>query len=475
MPLPRKEGSVGRRGPLRFLSDLWWFWWRQFWRNQAPQMAAALSYRTIFSMVPVLVLSLVVFRAFAGDDGIRTGLHKLMDFAGLSEIELAAPVGPEETSGGAPVKQDAAPPAAGEPGKIGTTPPARGGDTGAVRQRLSEYIEQFVSKTIARMQSINFGLITVIGIGFFIYGALSLLIQIEQAFNQICRAPTGRRHLARLTTYWTLLTLGSIALFAGFWLGESSQRMIERLPTWAGWAASPLAMASRICLSWLLLVFAYTRMPNTRVEIAPAAVGALIGAVLWDVCKSGLAWFIGSITGAQSQYAVYGSVALLPLFLLWLYATWLIILFGLEVAFALQMVASGRASLLEDGEEARIIDPSIGVVLLRLLAKEFGAGRTSTVADLALRAGVTESVAQRVLEHLGKRGFVHRVPRDADTDAYTLARPAESVSAGDVLGAMHELSGGGAPAGADAGVLAILRKSQVEALSALTLASIRDS
>jgi len=433
---------------------------RRLVRNDAPQMAAALSYRTIFSLIPLLVILLVVFKTFAGEDGIRLGLTKFFEFTGLSEINVQvhrdASQAPSE--GAAPETPTSAP-----------VTPESAGDSDS--ESLSRRIEDFVNRTLDRLLKVNFGLITIVGVAVLIYGALSLLIQIEDAFNKVCRAPTGRRWMSRLTVYWTLITLGSIVLFAGFLITDLSYRFLASMPPWAQFAVPALGLALRLLLTWSLLVFAYSRMPNTRVSMKAAAVGAIVSAILWELAKSGLAWFIRSMM--IGQVAVYGSLALIPIFLVWVYVTWLIVLFGLEITVTLQEFWAGRLTRFDESNESVLVDPGVGVVLMRAISERFAVGKTSDVQELARRTGLPEASVAKVLDHLAKRGLLHKVPRGNEEEAVSLSRPPESITAGEVISAMHDLASD-VPDAHAASVLRMLRESQVKALEALSLSSIKE-
>lgn len=454
MRTPLRERADLLKGTVvGFAIDLVRFGGRKLLADRAPLMAAALSYRTIFSLIPVLVLSLVIFKAFLGEDDMRRGLRDLLDYTGISRIQLSHSPEAEQA----------------EAGLVG--PPIEA-------SRLAETIERFVDKTVERIQKINFGLIAVVGVLLLIYAALSLVIQVEQAFNTVCRAPSGRRLSSRLVTYYALLTLGPFALVGGFLLSNATARWAADV---SAWAAAPMTILSRYGITWLVLVLAYTWMPNTRIRLGAAAIGAVIAAVLWEGAKSALAGFVAFITNPESggQMTIYGSIALLPLLLLWVYVTWLIVLFGLEVTFAFQAVASGQHRLLERQTEKPIIDPAMGVLLLNAAAERFAQGKPATGEELARRTGLTEAAADRVLRHLVSKSFMHRVEGEGDVDvpSYTLARPPETISAGEVLESMLELASeppaDGQAAAVDSTVLQMLRRSQVEALRTLRLDKIR--
>jgi len=438
----RGSGATGADEITRFQRfaqsayDLGRYGAQQLIRDRAPQMAAALAYRTLFSLIPVLVLTLIILKAFVGPEGIREGMNQLMGYLALDEIAVETAVDPDSAPEEEPDPNEPPPP-----------------DDQAIT--FDEYVSEFVDNAMDRVTGINYGAITIVGVGVLIWAALALLIQIEQAFNVIFRAPSGRKLFVRITNYWTLLTLGSIGVFASFAIGETYARFIERMPTWLDWAAHPLQLASRIGIAWLLLLFAYTRMPSTRVRLKPAAVGAIIGALLWELAKSGLTVFVRYAT--EGQVAVYGSLALIPIFLLWVYVTWLIVLFGLEVTHVLQTAHRAREA---EPEGPVLIEPGAAVLLMREIARDFAAGRGAIFDDLVERTGVREDVASRIIDRLCAERLLHRVVSDADEDAFALARPAREIRIEDILDAAYDATNDPASA-ADAELLRSLRQRQL--------------
>lgn len=380
---------------------------RKLAQDRAPEMAAALAYRTMFSLIPVLVMALVIVKAFFGPERIREGFRTLMEFSGLQKIAL---------SGGDPAAADGA---------------------NETAQALSAWIEQFVNKAVDRISGLNYGAITIVGAALLIYSAISLLISVEQTFNAVCRAASGRRLGARLTNYWTLLTLGSIALIGSFTLTGWYARRLSDLPTWAAWASGPLQLAATVGITWLLLILAYTRMPNARMKLRPAAAGAFVAAVLWETLKWGLAWFVKNMTGGQ--VAIYGSLALVPLFVLWVYVTWLIVILGLEIAWVAQTVGPRALAGRLGAGAGRLVDPNASLLLARLIARDFAEGRQPTVSAIALRARMAEETVQAMVERMALSGILARVQRGGDDSGWTLARPPGSIRLADVLASVESL------------------------------------
>ncbi len=417
---------------------------RRLARDRAPEMAAALAYRTIFSLIPVLVIALVLLKAFFGEQSIRDGFKSLMEFSGLQEIAL---------SGGE------------MPAEPGTDPKSSGENETA--QALSAWIERFVNNAVSRISGLNYGAITLVGAALLVYSAISLLISIEQTFNAVCRAASGRRLGARLTVYWTLLTLGSIALISSFSLTQWYSRQLTELPDWAAWATRPLQLSVTVGITWLLLILAYTRMPNARVRLRPAAAGAFVAAVMWEFLKWGLSWFVQNMTGGQ--VAIYGALALIPLFVMWVYITWLIVILGLEIACVLQFsgprVLAGRFGKPGTG----MYDPNAALLLLRAVARDFNAGRQPSAPELALRCSMPEEVTEQMIEQLIRAGLLVRLQGDADEAHVTLARPPSAIKLSAALAAVDPLFE--QPADEDA-VIPALRARQLAAVGEQSLDSL---
>jgi membrane protein len=480
---PRTRGTY-----TGFLIDLARFGWTRLINDNAPEMAAALAYRTLFSLIPVLVISLVIFKAFLSEKDMKNALGQLLEYTGIDKIQLSSDgqdpskltlpdLATDTPPAEPPANPEAEPPAEKQPDRDPPAQPTLEELAEDHSTRLSDTLQEFIDKTVSRIQGINFSVITIVGVLVLIYAALSLVIQVEQAFNTICRAPTGRSLRTRLPAYFTLLVAGPILLVGGFVL---SRTVVQTLTDISPWIGTPLRIVSTVGITWLLVLLAYWQMPNARIRLQPAAIGAFIAAVLWEGAKAALTWFVAYLVDPKTggQIAVYGSLALLPIFLMWVYITWLIVLFGFEVTYSVQTVASGRHRFLDRMTDHPIVDPALGVVIMRALSQRFEEGRPCTTEELARRTATSEVIVQRVLQHLIAKGFVHKVEqrKDADEEAYAIARSPELMTAADVLASMHDLAGEPPSDGkvgiADLSVLRLLRKSQLEAMRTLKIAGL---
>jgi len=383
---------------------------RQLRKDRASMMAAALTYRTFFSLVPLLVLSLVIIKAFFGPAGIRDALGQFMLYTGLSELETA------EAIAGA------------------------GADGGVGGESLTSWIEQFVDNASSYIENINYGAITIAGIALFIYAALSLFMMVEQSFNTVYRARESRDLSKRFSSYWLLLTLGFFPLMMSIGLIEWLKQAAEGLPVWLAWVSWASGLIASAGVTWGIFSLFYIAVPNTRVRLKPALIGAGIAAVLWEIAKAGLSAFVGLVM--SNQAAVYGSLALVPLFMLWVYVTWMIVLFGLQAARIIQTVGTeGVLRMSEAFDEGPVfVSPACAIVLMRDLGEQFAIGEAAEPEGCADRCGIPELVVIRMLEALEDAGLSRLVASgDDDERSYVPARPVEQIRAGEVYKAVERL------------------------------------
>jgi membrane protein len=219
----------------------------------------------------------------------------------------------------------------------------------------------------------------------------------------------------------------------------------------------------------------YLMIPNTRVRMKPALVGAFVAAFAWEIGKWLFTWYVISTV----PYAeLYGSLAIIPLFLFWLYINWLIILFGLELAATVQHMPGRMLAEQEHSRhEGRVLcDPQVVLPLMTLVGQAFGEGKSRSVEDLARKLHLPVDVASQLCLKLEQNGLLNRVEagRGGPT-RFALGRPPERISVPRLLELGRSITAGPAaktaklPGGA---FLEQLASAQLEVAEEATLATV---
>ena len=190
---------------------------------------------------------------------------------------------------------------------------------------LSQYIQQFKGQA---------GKLTIFGLGAFLLTALLLLANIEQSFNDIWGASKGRSMASRLTVYWALVSLGPLLMGASLTISTYLLSMtVLAGEEFSGHLRSAGVLLLPVVLETLAFLLLYLVMPNVRVSVVHALIGAFVAAVLFECTKRGFALYILNFSNYE---AVYGALSTLPIFLIWIYLSWVVALIGAEVVAVLQ-------------------------------------------------------------------------------------------------------------------------------------------
>jgi membrane protein len=492
---------------------------KNYQRSQLTRMAAALSYRTLFGLVPVLVVGLVVLHSFVDESRLRATVAAVLEYTGIARIAVdeaeplptkdnASDAAPPMTFWGPPVPMDAAAeprePTAGEP------------------VSKSARLDTFLTGLLDRIDGINFGAVGLVGVVLLIYAALAMIVEVEKAFNQIVGVESGKNWVRRVRDYWALLTLGPLLLVMSFSVREGAKELAQRWAEpavvaaaeprapraeqpaseiaragagarspgvrtgWRGSLLSGVAFVSTVIISTLALVILFTTVPNTRVGVLQALAGAVLSAVLWETSK----WAFTAYAG-RSYTRLYGALALLPLFMLWVYVTWNIVLLGFQVCCILQTYRSVTGEgvkqsvlialgLADDPAEGRrgfaLVDPAAVLLVMCVVAEGFAAGKTTARSAIGEATGLEEGVVGELLSRLVAMNLLLRValgkPEEDDAnEAYTLARPAETIPAVEVLRAGESASA--RDPRRPSAVLDAISQAKARALEGRTLADLR--
>jgi len=339
---------------------LWWHCVRLLIKNRAGQQAAALSYHTIFGIVPLAIVALLIFQSFPAYRGVGDGVKALVyKQLHLSTIEYPDPANPQ--------------------GSI----------------KLTEHIDEIVGRVFAGLSE---GTIALVSAVIIIWAALALLSTIERSFNNIWHVTQGRSFLHRVINYWALLTLGPLLLGAGIYI-------TTRYATVGRLQKTVLAHIGPAVLSYIVAVVAffllYFILPNTKVRAKAAILGAAVAALIWSFAKWGFGIYVTKLI-PYSQ--VYGVLGLIPLGVFWIFITWFIVLFGLQLTFTTQHLKSLDAAEIASAaktEQYFIANDLTAINVVREIAAAFEQNKAPVEAEvICSKLNIPAEFAEKVLNHL---------------------------------------------------------------------------
>ena len=277
--------------------------------------------------------------------------------------------------------------------------------------KISVYLEQFVH---------NVGNLTAFGLIALGVTALLLLRTIEEAFNAIWRVRTPRSLPQQLLVYWTVLTLGPLLLGGGLSVWRLFYASFGTRADWP-FVARLLETFSSLGFTAMILWLLYRVVPNRSVPARHALVGALSTAVVIEIGRYSFAYYVDSMASYQ---LLYGAFASLPVFLLWLYCLWLVVLGGAILTSSLSYWR-GEAWLRPDDARRNFQDT---IELLLLLHKGQQEGRAVNLYQMRQRIRAGFDQLGMLLEMLAKHAYVQQ-----GRDGWVLKRGADHIQLSDVL------------------------------------------
>ncbi|MFC6632301.1 YihY family inner membrane protein [Microbulbifer taiwanensis] len=338
----------------RFFTSLWTL----FNEKNCRQSAAALTYMTLFAIVPLVTVSYAMLSLFP-------------DFAGL-ESRLQEQI-------------------------FSHFVPESG-------REVQEYISSFSSQAQR---------LTGAGIAILLVTAGLMLRNIEGTFNAIWDIPRGRSGVSSFLLYWAILSLGPILVGAGF--AASTFLFSQKMFLPEGDTLGLLPILLRV-LPWMFTAIAFTLLfiavPNCRVPLRHGLVGGVVAAFAFEVAKI----LFGAIVARSSVQAIYGAFAFVPLFLIWIYLMWMIVLAGcvlVRTLSAYHAATQGR----------KYSDVVATLVLLWEFFKKYQRGQPLREQDIS-RAGIKPAQWRRIRQVLQD----HKLVTQTERNDYVLLRDLDSIS-----------------------------------------------
>lgn len=257
---------------------------------------------------------------------------------------------------------------------------------------IASYTQQFTR---------NAAKLTAVGIGFLVVTSIMLLLTIDRAFNDIWRVKRPRPVVQRVFVYWTLITIGPVLIGASLsltsWLVGQAVGLVRGLPG----AGVALLTIVPVALTSIALALLYIAMPNRRISARDAALGGLLGGVVFELMKRGFAVYIAQF---PTYTLVYGAFATVPIVLLWIYVSWLVVIFGAVVVAALPEWREGAGQ----SNPAPGSDFFDALQMLKILWRAHRSGEVVTLAELLAATTVRIENVERILDAMIGAGWVSR-------------------------------------------------------------------
>ena len=367
----------GLKGKLFVLLQFCYLLVVNFMSHQGLLRASALTFTTILSLIPFLAIAFAVLKGF----GVQNALDPL----------LRQVAGDSQTT---------------------------------------------ITNVINYVNNTNFKSVGAIGLLMLVFTVISLLGNIEEAFNAIWRVKETRPLKRRFSDYLSVVIVGPLLLLVATSLtsGLQSQWLVKWLieRTYFGDAIISFFRLIPYISIWIALTFIYSYIPNTRVRLRSALLGGVLAGTVWQLAQWGYFHFQ---IGVANYNAIYGTLAALPVFLVWIYTSWLIVLFGLEIVCAHQHHRYGIAGLFPDslGSEAR---EQLSLALMVQICSDFiTADPPPTTEQLENELEVPPDLLEEILTTLSESGFL--VATSGEEPGWLPAREPSEVLVCDVLAALR--------------------------------------
>ncbi len=410
-------------GLIRYQVQLWRFCGRRLRENNSMAMSAALSFRTIFALVPILVLSLMILRVVVSPEESREFIRLNLNRAGISEkISIRS-----DEVGSNPVIEEHA---VGD-NSINSEMEKQTEDNVLISSASAEMADNNLIDEIMKLvdrvdQKLTFQRLGPIGFILLIWTAITLITTIERSLNRIYRAPQSRALVRRIMLYWSVLTLVPVIMFVTIFLEEKILNAIESVTVLSSMLRL-LGWIGPIVVGVITLAALYCLLPNTRVSLRSALGGALVAYPLWLVGK----WlFVLYVQYFVRTGSLYGTLGLLPIFLMWLNISWTIFLFGAELSHT----ASNLKRMQSAEIAARIhLSPLDSLAAALIIARPYLAGKGPVPFDhICSELDLPYDSVQNLIDRLADNRVICAVGAETRL-AFVLARPAEQIPLGDVL------------------------------------------
>ena len=348
---------------------------KDFYRNRCILWAAALTYTTVFALIPLLAVTFSLFHAFGGLKELEEKIRPLI-------LKVMVP---------------------------------------GAQEKLIATIDSLIKR-------LNAGAIGAVGTVLVFLAAIFLIAQLEMILNEIWGLKKHRPFFYRLALYWTAITVGPplLALSIGIPATLSSYQAVS-------WLENYINLDFFTFLPYILIWCAFTGlyifMPNTKVRFLPAAIGGIMGGTIWQIAGIGFTLYTSRVLVYSK---IYGSLGVIPLFFLWLFISWSVFLLGAELSFTFQ-----NFRLLRNG--LKVHSPSykereyLSLRILIAIGKNFLAEKNPLAfKEIAKQLNLPLNLTRELLSSLLDSNLLIELD-GYEQEAYIPARSLDAIRVSDVI------------------------------------------
>lgn len=299
---------------------------------------------------------------------------------------------------------------------------------------LGEKGSEITTQVLEFINRINFGVLGIVGLLLLIYTSISLIIKIEDSLNHIWKIRKGRSIVRRFSDYITILLIGPVLMFSAIGLTASFESnaivkeivSIEPLGTLVFFAGKLIPYF----FVFLVFTFIYIVIPNTKVKFKSAFIGGAIAGIAWQTTG----WvFAFSVAKSTKYAAIYSSLAVLILFMIWLYVNWLILLIGAQIAYChqnLETLNLGNTIF----QLSTKVKEKLTFMLMYLIGYNFYYDEEKWTQDtLAAHLGLPDNSIEETIKELQDKNLILEVGEDSPY--YVPARSIEAIKLAEIIDA----------------------------------------
>jgi membrane protein len=359
---------------------------KKFSRDRLAIRASALVYATLLAVVPLLAVMFALLKGFGVHNALQPFLEKLL-----------APLGEQ-----------------------------------AVRIIVPTVVDFVRNANVAALGAVGF--LT------FLLSSISIVNNMERSFNDVWRVKKTRGPLRRSLDYLGVLVFAPVLTFVTLGITASLQNVslvktLSEIPVveiLANWAAPVVA-------AWIVFLFMFVFIPNTRVRFCSALYGAVAAGTLWQLMNFFFARVIVSSYQSGAKAALYASFAVVPLFLLWLYLSWTMVLLGTELSYVHQNLPG-----IAWRERFKSVSPRLQErldlrCLLQICWRFVRDEPPPTVSNLVQKLRIPRTVVETSLSHLMDLDLIH--PVQGRRVSYTPAKSPDTMQVADIFRSLRTMGG----------------------------------